>query len=105
MKTYKVKITPDAKADLRRYKDYLLRNKKSRQAARNVVQDFYKTAARLKDSAGSLANPESQKLHSKHLKKINFIRHDYFLLYRIDGDFVYVTNMFHSLEDYESKLK
>ena len=29
----------------------------------------------------------------------------YFKLYRIDGDVVTITNMFHSLENYENKLR
>ena len=105
MKTYIVKITPDAKADLDRYKNYLLEKKNSKQAARNVVKDFNLTATKLKDVAGSLAEPESLKLKERGLKRINFLKHDYFLLYRIEGSYVYVTDMFHSLEDYESKLK
>ena len=104
MTSYKVKITPDAKADLKRYRDYLLYRKKSPQAARSVVQDFYDTASKLKDIAGSLAEPESPALKERKLKRINFIKHDYFLLYRIEGTMVFVTDMFHSLEDFERKL-
>lgn len=104
MKTYRVKITPDAKADLKRYKNYLKDVKKSSQAAKNVVQDFNATAAKLKNAAASLGDSENPKLKARNLKRINFIKHDYFLLYRIEGEYVYVINMFHSLEDYENKL-
>lgn len=105
MKTYEVLVTADAKADLKRYKDYLVDEKKNRQAARNVVLDFSRTKDDLKKSAGSLADPESKKLVERGLKRINFQSHDYFLLYRIEGNRVFVTNMFHDLEDYENKLK
>ncbi len=105
MKQYRVKVTDDAKADLRRYRDYLIKNKKSPQAARNVVLDFRETRQKLENTAGSLADPESHKLVERGLKRINFSRHDYFLLYRIENDIVYITNMFHSLEDYENKLR
>ena len=105
MKIYRVSVTADAKADLKRYKDYLVDEKKNRQAARNVVLDFSQTKDDLKKSAGSLAEPESQKLLERGLKRINFRSHDYFLLYRIEGSRVFVTNMFHDLEDYENKLK
>jgi len=57
MKTYRVSVTADAKADLKRYKDYLVDEKKNRQAARNVVLDFSQTKEDLKKSAGSLADP------------------------------------------------
>lgn len=105
MKTYRVLVTADAKADLKRYKAYLVDQKKNRQAARNVVLDFSQTKDELKKSAGSLADPESKKLLERGLKRINFRSHEYFLLYRIEGSRVFVTNMFHDLEDYESKLK
>ena len=104
MTSYKVKITPDAKADLMRYRDYLLNIKKSPQAAKSVVQDFYDTASKLKDIAGSLAELENPALKERHLKRINFLKHDYFLLYRVEGTMVFITNMFHSLEDFERKL-
>lgn len=66
--------------------------------------DFSQTKDELKKSAGSLADPESKKLLEKRLKRINFRSHEYFA-YRIEGSRVFVTNMFHDLEDYESKLK
>ena len=104
MKSYRVKVSPDAKSDLRKYRDYLLNRKKSPQAAKNVVKDFYETAARLEIIAASLQEPDNEKLRSRKLKRINFLKHDYFLLYSIDENVVNVTNMFHSLEDFENKL-
>lgn len=98
-------VTEDAKKDLRKYSNYLLKIKKSKQAAKNVVEDFRNTRKTLQDVAGSLKEPENQKLKERKLKRINFKKHDYFLLYRIEGDNVFITNMFHNLEDYENKLK
>ena len=35
-----------------------------------------------------------------------FLRHNYFLLYYIGNDeIVYITNIFHGLEDFENKLR
>ncbi len=104
MKTYRVVVTDDAKQDFRRYRDYLIYVKKSSQAARNLVNDYRETRKKLETVADSLKDPESEKLKQRRLKRINFLKHDYFLLYRIDGDIVSITNMFHSLEDYENKL-
>ena len=89
MKTYRVVVSDDAKADLRRYRDYLLNQKKSRQAAENLVLDFRETRKQLEKVAGSLQEPNSEALRDRGLK----------------GDTVYITNMFHSLEDYENKLR
>ena len=55
--------------------------------------------------ASTLAEPDSEKLKARGLRRINFKRHNYFLLYYIGlDDIVYITNIFHGLEDYESKL-
>ena len=105
MNTYKVVVTADAKDDLKRYRDYLLYVKNSPQAAKNVVLDFRKTRERLETIAGSLPAPGSEALKRRRLKRINFLQHDYFLLFRVEGQMVYVTNMFHSREDFESKLR
>ena len=105
MKTYRVVVNEEAKTDLRRYRDYLLRKKNSQQAAKNIILDFRATREQLERVAGSLKEPDSKALNERGLKRINFLKHDYFLLYRIDGNVVYVTNMFHSLEDYENKLR
>ena len=104
MKTYRVIILPEAKQDLRRYRDYLLKEKKSSQAAKNLVLDFNETASKLRTVASSLREPDSIELKTRGLKRINFRRHDYFLLYHMEGSVAFVTNMFHSLEDFENKL-
>lgn len=105
MKKYKVVVSADAEADLFRYRDYLLKEKRSKQAAKNVVLDYRETRKVLENVAGSLREPESDELRKRGLKRINFLKHDYFLLYKIEGNTAYVTNMFHTLEDYEKKLK
>ena len=35
---------------------------------------------------------------------MKFLKHDYFLLYKIDGDKAVVMKIFHALEDYENML-
>lgn len=104
MNSFHVLITDDAREDLRRYRDYLLFIKKSPQAAESIVLDFRMTRQRLETIADSLVEPVSVKLRERMLRRINFVKHDYFLLYRIEHDTVYVTNMFHAREDYENKL-
>ena len=105
MNTYHVIITDDAKADLKRYRNYILNQFKNSQAAKALILDYRQTRKNLEKVAGSLSDPASEKLVQRGLKRINFQSHNYFLLYRIDKDTVYVTNVFHFLEDYESKLQ
>ena len=104
MKTYKVRMSPRAKADLRDRVSYLVNVKKNPQAAASLMADFRKTRINLESIAGSIKEPDSEILKSRKLKRINLREHDYFLLYRIDGDTVMIMNIFHALEDFENKL-
>ena len=105
MKSLKVQVTPDAKADLKRYLSYLRKELGNKQAAKSVALDFRNTKDALSHVAVSLAKSDNDKLRAKGLKRINFGNHNYFLLYRIVDDIVQVTNMFHGSEDFESKLR
>ena len=105
MKSYKVKISPNAKKELQERLSYLVEVKLNKQAANNVMQDYRETRESLSHIAGSIKEADSKKLRERGLKRINFRRHDYFLLFRIDGEVVTVTNVFHFLEDFENKLK
>ena len=105
MKQYKVVLTPEAEDDLWRYLKYLQQDKMNPQAAANVLDDFEKTKMSLSDVAGSLREPDSEKLKKRGLKRINFIDHNYFMLYCIVNGDVYITNIFHGLENYENKLR
>ena len=51
---YKIRVTTDAQEDLDRFIRYLLIEKQSDQAARNVLNDFDETSDNLKSVAGSL---------------------------------------------------
>ena len=104
MKQYKVVVLADAKRDLLRYIDYLRYVKKNLQAARNVMQDYKKTRERLSLVAGSLQDSENILLKRRGLRRMKFLKHDYFLLYKIDGDKAVVMKIFHALEDYENML-
>ena len=107
MKKYKVIVTPDAKADLKAYLSYLRNEKRNPQAVKNVLEDFRATRDSLSNVAGSLEDPKSEKLKRRGLKRMNFVKgHRYFVLFKIEDDGkVYITNVFHMLEDYESKLR
>ncbi len=74
---YKVVVTKDAEEDLERFIKYLIIEKESTQAAENVLNDY---------------------------RRINFLNHRYFMLYRIVDNAVFVDNIFHELQDYENKM-
>ena len=101
---YKIVLMRDAAEDLDRFVTYLLFEKKSEQAARNLLNDFEVTIVSLKNVAGSLKLCDNPKLRELGYRRINFLYHRYFLLYRIEDDIVYVDNIFHELQDYENKM-
>ena len=101
---YKIVLMLDAEEDLDRFITYLLFEKKSEQAARNLLNDFEITKTSLSKVAGSLKFCDNPKLRELGYRRINFLSHRYFMLYRIENDTVYVDNIFHELQDYENKM-
>ncbi|MBO4496438.1 MAG: type II toxin-antitoxin system RelE/ParE family toxin [Clostridiales bacterium] len=102
---YKVFITPVAEEELDRFISYLINEKMSARAAGNVLNDFEETVRCLTIVAGSLKLCEQPKLKKLGYRRMNFLAHDYFMLYRIEEDTVIVDAIFHALQDYENKLK
>ena len=54
--------------------------------------------------AGSLKLCDNLKLRELGYRRIIFLFHRYFMLYRIENDIVYVDNIFHELQDFENKM-
>ena len=102
--TYKVVVTSDAEEDLDNFIKYLITEKKNMQAAENILNDYDATIESLKHVAGSLKLCDSPKLRQLEYRRINFLNHRYFMLYRIVDQIVFVDNIFHELQDYENKI-
>ncbi len=102
---YKVVVTSDAEEDLDGFIKYLIFEKESIQAAKNVMDDYDATIESLKYVAGSLKLCDNPKLHQLKYRRINFLNHRYFMLYRIVDNVVFVDNIFHELQDYEKKMQ
>ena len=101
---YKVVVTRDAEEDLERFIKYLIFEKKSLQAAEHVLDDYDATIESLRHVAGSLKLCDNPRLHQLKYRRINFLNHRYFMLYRIEDDVVIIDNIFHELQDYENKM-
>ena len=101
---YKIVMSKGAEEDIDRFVTYLLFEKKSEQAARNLINDFEATKINLTNVAESLKLCDNPKLRELGYHRINFLSHRYFMLYRIENDRVYVDNIFHELQDYENKM-
>ena len=102
---YKVVVTSDAEDDLERFVNYLIFEKKNIQAAENVLNDYDATIESLKHVAGSLRLCDNPKLHQLKYRRINFLNHKYFMLYRIQDNVVFVDSIFHELQDYENAMR
>ena len=101
---YKIVVTIDAEQDLDNYIKYLLYEKKSTQAAKNVLDDFETTKESLKYVASSLKLCDNPRLKQLGYRRINFLNHRYFMLYRIVDNVVVIDSIFHDLQDYENKM-
>jgi plasmid stabilization system protein ParE len=101
---YKVVVTRDAESDLDRFIKYLIFEKESLQAAENVLNDYDATIESLRHVAGSLKLCDNPRLRQLKYRRINFLNHRYFMLYRIEDNVVFVDNIFYELQEYENKM-
>lgn len=101
---YKVVITIDAENDLDQFINYLIYEKKSLQSANNLLDDFDSIIESLTYIAGSLKLCDNPRLRKLGYRRINFLKHRYFMLYRIVDNLVIVDNIFHELQDYENRI-
>ena len=104
MNKYNVKITPEAKALVRERLLYILLELQNEQAYEAVKADYQNTLKRLSDMAGTIGDSKEPELVKRNLKKIFFKKHDYLLLFRVNGSVAEVIGMFHMREQYEKKV-
>ena len=102
--TYEVVLTKDAENDLDNFIQYLLFEKHSKQAGAYVLQDFENTKRSFDKIASSFKLCDNLRLRKLGYRRINFERHRYFMLYRIEGERIIVDNIFHELQDFEGKM-
>ena len=102
---FEVIISPNAQEKFDQYILYLLIEKRSSQAARNVLNDFEKTKHILSRTAKALKFCEDEDLRQRGYRRINFQSHRYFMLYRIVDNQVIVDDIFHELQDFKGWMK
>ena len=69
-----------------------------------MLDDFEDTVELLKHVAGSMKTCDNPRLQSLGYHRINFQKHRYFMLYRIENGVVFVDDIFHELQDYENTM-
>ena len=101
MRTYRVVVTDEAMLQMKEYLSYLKNDLANPQAAKSLRDDWKETRESLSVIAGSIGEPDNEKLVMRNLKKMHFKRHAYVMLFRLNGDIVEVVNIYHDLQNYE----
>lgn len=99
---FEVIFTDNAKEQSQDIIDYIFFELNNAQAAYNVEQDMKQTTRLLSRVAGSLKLCESPRLRALGYRTIHLKHHNYFMLYRIQDNTVYVDAIYHDLQDYEN---
>lgn len=102
---FKVVLTSQAQLDFRNITNYILYELRSEQAATSVANDMEHTIERLSYMAGGLKLCDDPTLRDLGYRTIHFKRHNYFMLYRIQDDMVYIDAIYHDLQNYEDISK
>ena len=104
MKEYYVSSTWNADADTLRHYLYIRNVLMNPQAADAYLTDYDETRELLSKSAGSLRVGDHPLMRERELHRINFIRHDYFLVYHIEGDEAEIVAVGHFDEDLKNVI-
>ena len=102
MDLYKVEIAPSALKQLETYIDYIQNTLLNPEAADSVILDALDTVTQLESVAGSLQYCSKESLRDLGYRKINFLRHDYVMIYSLVDHVAQVKAIYHQLQDYEN---
>ena len=94
----------NADADTLRHYLYIRNVLMNPQAADAYLTDYDETRELLSKSAGSLRVGDHPLMRERELRRINFIRHDYFLVYHIEGDEAEIVAVGHFDEDLKNVI-
>lgn len=104
LKTYTVIMAPRAQELLDEYLYYILTEFQDPITVDRVSDDALRTIETLKNVAGSLTFLRDPDLRSLGYRKINFIYHDYVMIYRVEenDDIARIVAIYHQMQDYEN---
>lgn len=83
LKTYRVVMSPRAQELLDDYLSYIITEFGDPDTADRVSNDALRTIDTLRNIAGNLEFLKDPELRKRGYRKINFISHDYLMIYRI----------------------
>ena len=102
---YKVEITEFAEHQLKQILVYILFKFKNPDAVRSIRNDVEVTKNKLKYLPHRMKLCDEPELNSRGYRVILFQKHDYLMLYRVDGNMVYVDGIYHQLQNYQNLFK
>ncbi|MGN0140811.1 MAG: type II toxin-antitoxin system RelE/ParE family toxin [Roseburia sp.] len=83
---------------------YIAYELKNPQALKNVMDDFDDTIKKLEKMADRFGYCNSNRLKEMGLHKINFTKHRYLFVYRVNKSQVIIEGMYHEMQDYENSI-
>lgn len=101
---YRLIITERAEELLEQLVNYILYKFRNEQAAGHLLDGIEQLYDRLQDNPYQFADCRDSFLKSKGYKEAIVKNVDYILIFRIEGNVVYVLGIFHQLENYKNKL-
>ncbi|MBD5137102.1 MAG: type II toxin-antitoxin system RelE/ParE family toxin [Lachnospiraceae bacterium] len=102
--TYRLIITNRAEELLDKLVNHILFKFKNEPAAKHLLDRIDQLYDRMEDNPYQFADCRDTFLKNKGYKEAVVKDMDYILIFRIDGDIVYVLGIFHQLENYKEKL-
>ncbi len=101
---YKLIITERADELLDKLLSYLIFHLKNEQAASHLIDNIEKIYGRLEENPYQFPASKDGYLRKMGYREAVASDMDYVIIFRIDGDMVYVVGIFHQLEDYRRKI-
>ena len=105
MEEYTIDITPDASQDLEDCYLYILRVFKAFETAEAFLKDFDESMAKLQYVAGKLRIGDHPIMRERGLRRWNFLHHNYFMLFRMNGNTAEIVAIGHFRQDLRSVLR
>jgi len=101
---YKLVISERAEMNIDNILDYVVNILKNPGAARAIIIDIEEAYNRLEYMAETFGYCNDRYLADRGYRKIALSGHDYLILYRVEGQEVRISGVFHMRENYAQKL-
>lgn len=101
---YNLIITERADEQIDRLTAYLLNHLKNPDAAAHFLDELETIYNRLEENPYQFAESKDEYLFMRGYRDALFMEMNYHVVFRMDGQSVYILGVFHTLEDYARKL-